>query len=101
MEKIDESLIVKVEEEETKEDEIFGLSWQSVGAIMMALQNSMMAAALGEEANLEDILQDFQLQERVGGEDPGLIVLNPPKVRALTPEQLAMLQEQYSDEEEE
>ena len=94
-----EDLLVKTTEERegVNHGEVSGLSWQAVTAIMFALQNSMMAAALGEEASLEDVLMDFQFSEVEGGDDPGLVVTNPPKVRAFTEDEIAVLATQLEE----
>ena len=48
------------------------LSNQAVGAIMMALQKSLM-----EQTDIVPVLQGFQIQVDDSGE---LVVMNPPKV---------------------
>ncbi len=48
------------------------LSNQAVGAIMMALQKSLM-----EQTDIVPVLQEFQIQVDDLGE---LVVMNPPKV---------------------
>tara|TARA_R110000744_G_scaffold217538_1_gene336255 strand:- start:41 stop:259 length:219 start_codon:yes stop_codon:yes gene_type:complete len=48
------------------------LSNQAVGAIMMALQTSLM-----EQTDIVPVLQEFQIQVDDSGQ---LVVMNPPKV---------------------
>ncbi len=48
------------------------LSNQAVGAIMMALQKSLM-----EQTDIVPVLQEFKIQVDDSGE---LVVMNPPKV---------------------
>ena len=48
------------------------LSNQAVGAIMMALQKSLM-----EQTDIVPVLQEFQIQVDDSGQ---LVVMNPPKV---------------------
>ena len=48
------------------------LSNQAVGAIMMALQKSLM-----EQTDIVPVLQEFQIQVDDAGE---LVVMNPPRV---------------------
>lgn len=48
------------------------LSNQAVGAIMMALQKSLM-----EQSDIVPVLRDFKIQVDDAGE---LVVINPPKV---------------------
>tara|TARA_R100001082_G_C4262566_1_gene116191 strand:- start:240 stop:446 length:207 start_codon:yes stop_codon:yes gene_type:complete len=50
------------------------LSNQAIGAIMMALQKSLM-----EQTDIVPVLQEFQVQVDDAGE---LVVMNPPKVVA-------------------
>ena len=50
------------------------LSNQAVGAIMMALQKSLM-----EQTDIVPVLQEFQIQVDDSGE---LVVINPPMVKA-------------------
>jgi hypothetical protein len=50
------------------------LSNQAVGAIMMALQTSLM-----EQTDIVPVLQEFQIQVDDSGE---LVVMNPPLVKA-------------------
>ena len=50
------------------------LSNQAVGAIMMALQKSLM-----EQTDIVPVLQEFQIQVDDSGE---LVVMNPPMVKA-------------------
>ena len=54
------------------EQEQLQLSNQALGAIMMALQESLL-----NELDIVPILKSFQLVETEGG----LVVLNPPTVR--------------------
>ena len=55
----------------------YTLSNQAVGAIMMALQKSLM-----EQSDIVPVLQGFQVQIDDSG---GLVVMNPPVVEANTP----------------
>ena len=55
------------------------LSNQAVGAIMMALQKSLM-----EQTDIVPVLQGFQIQVDDSGE---LVVMNPPKVEVKEPKQ--------------
>ena len=60
------------------------LSNQALGAVMLALQESLL-----NELDIVPILKGFELEES----DEGLVVKNPPKVRVtdnstITPEQL-------------
>ena len=48
------------------------LSGQAMGALMMALQKSLM-----EQSDITAMLQKFELEDT----DDGLVVLNPPVVR--------------------
>lgn len=50
------------------------LSTQAIGAIMMALQKSLM-----EQTDIVPVLQGFEIQIDDSGE---LVVMNPPTVRA-------------------
>jgi hypothetical protein len=50
------------------------LSTQAIGAIMMALQNSLL-----EQTDIVPVLQGFEIQIDDSGE---LVVMNPPVVRA-------------------
>ena len=50
------------------------LSNQAVGAIMMALQKSLM-----DQTDIVPVLQEFQIQVDDSGE---LVVMNPPMVKA-------------------
>ena len=52
------------------------LSNQAVGAIMMALQKSLM-----EQTDIVPVLQNFNIQVDDAGE---LVVMNPPKVEVKT-----------------
>jgi len=52
------------------------LSNQAVGAIMMALQKSLM-----EQTDIVPVLQSFNIQVDDSGE---LVVMNPPKVEVKT-----------------
>ena len=54
------------------------LSTQAIGAIMMALQKSLM-----EQTDIVPVLQGFEIQIDDSGE---LVVMNPPTVRAPNPE---------------
>ena len=54
------------------ENNTMKLSNQALGAIMMALQESLM-----NQTDLVPILQGFELQSG----DEGLVVMNPPTVR--------------------
>jgi hypothetical protein len=49
------------------------LSNQAMGAVMMALQNSIM-----EQTDIVPVLQDFDFAY---DEDQGLVVTNPPKAK--------------------
>ena len=40
---------------------------------------------------------DFQFSEVEGGDDPGLVVTNPPKVRAFTEDEIAVLATQLEE----
>ena len=55
-----------------KNEKQFKLSNQALGAIMMALQESLMS-----QIDIVPLLQGFELQD---GKD-GLVVMNPPTVR--------------------
>ena len=55
---------------------IHKLSTQAVGAIMMALQKSLM-----EQSDIVPVLRDFNVQIDDTGE---LVVVNPPKVEVKT-----------------
>ena len=57
----------------------FKLSNQALGAIMMALQESLM-----NQLDIVPILKGFELQN---GED-GLVVMNPPTVRVSNDEEI-------------
>jgi len=61
--------------EESKEDTDFRFSDQALGAVMMALQNSLM-----EQSDIVPILKSFKLESDKSG---NLVVLNPPTVDAL------------------
>jgi hypothetical protein len=50
------------------------LSNQAIGAIMLALQNSLM-----EQTDIVPVLQGFQIQVDDAGQ---LVVMNPPTVKA-------------------
>ena len=54
------------------------LSTQAIGAIMMALQKSLL-----EQSDIVPTLQGFEIQVDDSGE---LVVMNPPVVRASIPE---------------
>ncbi|MDB2489832.1 hypothetical protein N9W68_00505 [Candidatus Pelagibacter bacterium] len=54
------------------------LSTQAIGAIMMALQKSLL-----EQSDIVPVLQGFEVQVDDSGE---LVVMNPPVVRASIPE---------------
>lgn len=56
------------------------LSPQAVGAIMMAVQNAMMAAAMdrpSEECDAHSVIKNFELRNT----QSGLQVLNPPVLK--------------------
>jgi len=55
-----------------KQEKQFKLSNQALGAIMMALQESLM-----NQIDIVPLLQGFKLQD---GKD-GLVVMNPPTIR--------------------
>jgi hypothetical protein len=50
------------------------LSNQAIGAIMLALQNSLL-----EQTDIVPVLQEFQIQVDDAGQ---LVVMNPPTVKA-------------------
>ena len=54
------------------ETETYGLSDQALGALMMALQKSLL-----EQSDIVPVLKDFQFVSAEGG----LKILNPPVVR--------------------
>jgi hypothetical protein len=54
------------------------LSDQAIGAIMMALQKSLM-----EQADIVPVLQGFEIQVDDSGQ---LVVMNPPIIRVPTPD---------------
>jgi hypothetical protein len=54
------------------------LSNQAIGAIMMALQKSLM-----EQTDIVPVLQGFEIQVDDAGQ---LVVMNPPAVKAPNPE---------------
>tara|TARA_R110002020_G_scaffold269152_8_gene484486 strand:+ start:477 stop:680 length:204 start_codon:yes stop_codon:yes gene_type:complete len=54
------------------------LSNQAIGAIMMALQNSLLG-----QTDIVPILQGFEIQVDDAGQ---LVVMNPPAVKAPNPE---------------
>ena len=54
------------------------LSTQAIGAIMIALQKSLL-----EQSDIVPVLQGFEVQVDDSGE---LVVMNPPVVRASIPE---------------
>ena len=56
----------------------YNLSTQAIGAIMMALQKSLL-----EQSDIVPVLQGFEVQIDDSGE---LVVMNPPVVRASIPE---------------
>ena len=61
------------------------LSMQAVGALMLAVQKGLMAAASGapkEECDITGMLTEFQLEDT----PDGLKVLNPPTVDFLNQE---------------
>ena len=60
------------------------LSNQAVGAIMMALQKSLM-----EQTDIVPVLQEFQIQVDDSGQ---LVVMNPPKVEVKNSVKGAVLQ---------
>ena len=62
-----------------EKEQIFKLSNQALGAVMMALQESLL-----NELDIVPILKGFELQN---GED-GLVVMNPPTVRFSTNEEV-------------
>ena len=55
------------------EDREMNLSDQAVGAVMMALQNSLM-----EQSDIVPVLKNFKIRLS----DKGLMVMNPPIVKA-------------------
>tara|TARA_R110002110_G_scaffold173648_2_gene376568 strand:- start:830 stop:1048 length:219 start_codon:yes stop_codon:yes gene_type:complete len=57
------------------------LSDQAMGAIMMALQRSLL-----EQSDIVPVLKSLKL---VPNSDQELVVLNPPIVKAITPENLS------------
>ena len=57
------------------EDREMSLSDQAVGAVMMALQNSLM-----EQSDIVPVLKNFKIKLS----DKGLMVMNPPIVKAPT-----------------
>tara|TARA_Y100001973_G_C5071036_1_gene267588 strand:+ start:194 stop:403 length:210 start_codon:yes stop_codon:yes gene_type:complete len=58
----------------------FKLSDQAMGAIMMALQRSLL-----EQSDIVPVLKGFKLTQ---GQEGELVVLNPPIVKAITREYL-------------
>ncbi len=56
----------------------FKLSDQAMGAIMMALQRSLL-----EQSDIVPVLKGFKLTQ---GQEGELVVLNPPIVKAITKE---------------
>ena len=62
------------------------LSDQAVGAVMMALQRSIL-----EQSDIVPVLKSFELRNS----DDGLMVMNPPTVRAIDND---MLQEMVSED---
>ncbi len=58
----------------------FKLSDQALGALMMALQRSLL-----EQSDIVPVLKGFKF---VKGAEEELIVLNPPIVKAITEEEL-------------
>ncbi len=62
-------------EEETNEDSFFTLSDEALGAVMMALQKSLM-----EQSDIVPMLQELEFE--VDGEE--LVCTNPPKVELNT-----------------
>ena len=56
--------------------ETYKLSKQALGAIMMALQNSLMT-----QSDIVPVLQSFELVPTEGAEEE-LLVTNPPTVKA-------------------
>tara|TARA_A100001515_G_scaffold104944_1_gene85671 strand:+ start:4149 stop:4358 length:210 start_codon:yes stop_codon:yes gene_type:complete len=58
----------------------FKLSDQAMGAIMMALQRSLL-----EQSDIVPVLKGFKLTQ---GQEGELVVLNPPIVKAITKEYL-------------
>lgn len=69
------------------QEEVYGLSWQAVAAIVLAFQKGMAETMKGNEFDASECIFDFQLVERgpQHGEeyasDPGLYVVNPPAFR--------------------
>jgi hypothetical protein len=57
----------------------YKLSNQAIGAVMMALQKSLM-----EQTDIVPLLQGFQVQVDDSGE---LVIMNPPTVKPTTPVQ--------------
>jgi hypothetical protein len=60
--------------EKTKE---MMMSDQAIGAIMMALQKSLLMAARGQPCDITTILRGFRFRLS----DSGLMVMNPPLVK--------------------
>ena len=58
----------------------YTLSNQAVGAIMMALQKSLM-----EQSDITGILKEFEVQIDDSGE---LVIMNPPMVEAKTQQKI-------------
>lgn len=58
----------------------YTLSNQAVGAIMMALQKSLM-----EQADIVPVLQGFEIQV---DDTNQLVIINPPVVKAKSPEDI-------------
>jgi hypothetical protein len=69
---MDLKIVLEVNMKNNKEEEALKLSNQALGAIMMALQESLL-----NQLDIVPILKGFELQE---GEE-GLTVMNPPTVR--------------------
>lgn len=59
------------------------LSNQAIGAIMMALQKSLM-----EQSDITPVLQEFKIQVDDSGE---LVIMNPPVVKAKAPKTKPMI----------
>ena len=65
------------------------LSDQAVGAVMMALQRSLL-----EQSDIVPVLKGFELR----ASDDGLMVMNPPIVRAIDSDMLQELASENSGE---
>jgi len=64
------------------------LSNQAIGAIMMALQDSLM-----QQSDIVPVFQGFELQET----EDGLIVINPPTVRLEPVDEVAAHQDPVTE----